>query len=60
MHHGASRVKSYAVVYGPVSLWPQRLVIADCDQILFSDPANVVGLAYPTASLTPPGGARFF
>ena len=25
----------YDVVYGPVSLWPQTLVIKDCDQISF-------------------------
>jgi Protein of unknown function (DUF3990) len=25
----------YDVIYGPVSVWPQRLVIKDCDQISF-------------------------
>ncbi len=59
-NHGPRRPMPYKVVYGPVSLWPQRLVIANCDQILFSDPANVVGLAHPSASLRPPGSARFF
>lgn len=29
----------YQAVYGPVSLWPQRLVIKDCDQISFHDQA---------------------
>src|SRR5215469_1714721 len=31
-HHGNNY---YDVVYGPVSLWPQTLVIKDCDQISF-------------------------
>jgi hypothetical protein len=26
---------NYDVVFGPVTLWPQRLVIKDCDQISF-------------------------
>jgi Protein of unknown function (DUF3990) len=31
----------YSVVYGPVSLWPQLLVIKDCDQISFHDEATL-------------------
>lgn len=31
-HRGANY---YDIVYGPVSLWPQTLVIKDCDQISF-------------------------
>jgi hypothetical protein len=27
--------KCYDLVYGPVTLWPQRLIIQDCDQISF-------------------------
>lgn len=34
----------YDVVYGPVTLWPQRLVIADCDQIGFHTARAIRGL----------------
>ena len=35
--HGRStgRQMEYDIVYGPVSIWPQRLVIKDCDQVSF-------------------------
>jgi hypothetical protein len=32
---------SYDVVYGPVTLWPQNLVLAGCDQISFHTPSAV-------------------
>jgi hypothetical protein len=31
----------YDIVYGPVSLWPQTLVIKDCDQISFHNRRSV-------------------
>jgi Protein of unknown function (DUF3990) len=34
----------YDVVYGPVTIWPQTLVIADCDQISFHTQKAVAGL----------------
>jgi hypothetical protein len=34
-HQRTGRQPEYDVVYGPVTLWPQRLVIKDCDQIGF-------------------------
>jgi hypothetical protein len=34
-HQRRGQQASYDVVYGPVTLWPQRLVIQDCDQISF-------------------------
>jgi hypothetical protein len=37
-HHGNNY---YDVVYGPVSLWPQTLVIKDCDQVSFHTGAAV-------------------
>jgi hypothetical protein len=37
----------YDVVYGPVTLWPQRLVIQDCDQISFHTQRAVRGLTNP-------------
>ena len=48
----------YAVVYGPVTLWPQRLVIQDCDQVSFHSQAAVLGLRNPAVSdrATGPGG----
>ena len=38
----------YEVVYGPVSLWPQTMVIKDCDQISFHSPAACGILQGPT------------
>jgi len=37
----------YDVVFGPVTLWPQRLVIQDCDQISFHTQRAVRGLKSP-------------
>ena len=52
-NHGPSpRHAPYGVVYGPVSLWPQKLVLADCEQILFSDPLSL-------RDPNPPSGAPF-
>ncbi len=30
-----SKQQEYDIVYGPVSIWPQQLVIKDCDQVSF-------------------------
>jgi hypothetical protein len=38
----------YDVVYGPVSLWPQLLVIKDCDQISFHNSGAISALPVPT------------
>jgi Protein of unknown function (DUF3990) len=38
----------YDVVYGLVTLWPQRLVIQDCDQISFHSAPAAAGLPAPT------------
>ena len=35
----------YDIVFGPVTLWPQRLVIQDCDQISFHTQRAVRGLS---------------
>lgn len=43
-HHAAA---NYDVVYGPVSLWPQLLVIKDCDQISFHNPRVISALPPP-------------
>ena len=34
----------YDAVYGPVTLWPQILVISDCDQVSFHTQSAVAGL----------------
>jgi len=39
---------NYDVVFGPVSLWPQTLVIKDCDQISFHTPLGLAILPTPT------------
>jgi hypothetical protein len=33
----------FDAIYGPVTLWPQRLVIQDCDQISFHTSRSAVG-----------------
>lgn len=38
----------YDVVFGPVSLWPQTLVIKDCDQVSFHTNAALSALPTPT------------
>jgi Protein of unknown function (DUF3990) len=53
----------YDVVYGPVSLWPQLLVIGDCDQISFHTRRAVSGFPQPTIAATgnrPDGGDLIF
>ena len=35
---------NYDVVFGPVTLWPQILVIKDCDQVSFHTPQAIAGL----------------
>jgi hypothetical protein len=66
-HGPAPRAIPYDVVYGPVRLWPQRLVLANCDQVLFSDPSKIKdpsGLgrdfSRPSRSIRPPATNRFF
>lgn len=39
--HLLRKTEYYDVVYGPVSLWPQTLVIKDCDQISFHNPRSL-------------------
>jgi Protein of unknown function (DUF3990) len=68
-NHGPSpRGAPYGVLYGPVSLWPQKLVIADCEQILFSDPltlrdpdpATAMDFSAPSRRIRPRNNAKFF
>ncbi|MCA6121702.1 DUF3990 domain-containing protein [Bradyrhizobium sp. WSM 1704] len=51
----------YDVVYGPVTIWPQRLVIQDCDQISFHTQRAVRGLKAPVIHSTgsPANGGMF-
>lgn len=46
-HNRGGLRKEYDVVYGPVTLWPQRLLIADCDQISFHSPGATRALGQP-------------
>jgi Protein of unknown function (DUF3990) len=59
INHGATRSKPYDVIYGPVSLHPQVLVIANCDQIYFCDPASISGFQSP-ANVIRSAPNRFF
>lgn len=38
---------AYDIVYGPVTIWPQSLVIADCDQISFHTSKAAAALGLP-------------
>jgi hypothetical protein len=38
----------YDLVFGPVTLWPQTLIVKDCDQISFHSPRAVNALGVPT------------
>jgi hypothetical protein len=46
-HQRTGSASEYDVVYGPVSLWLQKLIIHDCDQISFHTPNTVNALPYP-------------
>jgi Protein of unknown function (DUF3990) len=67
-NHGPfPRSTPYDVVYGPVRLWPQRIVLANCDQILFTDPTKLrdpQGLgrdfSLPVGTIRPLAPNRFF
>lgn len=46
--HGRATLSGlYDVVYGPVTIWPQRLLILDCDQISFHTPGAIGALPTP-------------
>ncbi len=51
---------AYDVVYGPVTLWPQQLVIADCDQISFHTRRAVAGLGNANLEAVAPGTSPLF
>ena len=46
-HQRTGPQREYDAVYGPVSLWPQRLPIKDCDQISFHTQSGIAGLPDP-------------
>jgi hypothetical protein len=54
--HG--RMTPYDIVIGPVSLWPQRQLMRDCDQIAFHTERSLAILQRPTI-LTPKGASMF-
>jgi hypothetical protein len=47
------RQSFYDGVYGPVTLWPSRLTIQDCDQISFHNQSNLAGLGVDPTSRLP-------
>jgi hypothetical protein len=57
-HRRPGGKQSYDVVYGPVSLWRQELVIHDCDQISIHEQALANQLPTPNVYqiTTGPGG----
>lgn len=50
LHGRAAGRGPFDVVYGPVTIWPQRLVIADCDQVSFHTQAAVQALPTPVVA----------
>ena len=54
-HHPPTPQSYYDVVYGPVSLWPQTLVIKDCDQVSFHTAAAEKLLMASTRVAQAPG-----
>jgi hypothetical protein len=50
VHHRQGGNVKYDVVYGLVTIWPQRLLIQDCDQISFHTPAAAGGLNQPSVA----------
>lgn len=46
---GARGTNPYDVVFGPVSIWPQTLVVKDCDQISFHTDDAIALLQQPKA-----------
>jgi hypothetical protein len=66
-HGPPPRSAPYDVVCGPVRLWPQRIVLANCDQILFTDPTKIgdpdgLGRDFsrPFQTIRPTAPNRFF
>jgi hypothetical protein len=51
---------AYDAVYGPVTLWPQQLVIADCDQISFHTRRAVAGLGNAQIEAEAPDNSDVF
>lgn len=56
--HARSGVqKEYDVVYGPVSVWPQHIVLKDCDQVSFHTKRAL--LAVPALTIAATGDPYF-
>ncbi len=51
--HRRSGNAYYDVVFGPVSLWPQTLVIKDCDQISFHTSQGITCLGASRTEMQP-------
>lgn len=49
-HGRAAGRGPFDVVYGPVTIWPQRLLIADCDQVSFHTQAALRALPTPVVA----------
>jgi hypothetical protein len=58
-HQRSGSKAAYDVVYGPVTIWPSRLLIQDCDQISFHSPTAAAGLRRPVVAEVAPGGGLF-
>lgn len=50
----------FDVVFGPVTIWPSRLLIYDCDQISFHTAVAVHGLPVPTVEAVAPTPSGLF
>ena len=58
-HQRPGSKPTYDVVYGPVTIWPSRLLIQDCDQISFHTTGAAAGLRRPVVTQVAPAGGLF-
>ena len=45
---GRPAATNYDIIFGPVSVWPQTLILSSCDQVSFHTPAALAILPAPT------------
>jgi hypothetical protein len=58
-HQRSGSNPAYDVVYGPVTIWPSRLLIQDCDQISFHTVDGIGPLNEPEVAEVAPAGGLF-
>ena len=60
LNHGPARDRPYEIIYGPVSLWPQKMLLGNGDQIMIYDVESLGGGFRYVRAITPdPPGRKF-